>query len=172
MAERRIYLLDANILIQAHKGYYGFDLCPGFWKAIVRQHHENRVFSIDRVKQEIVKGKDKLAQWTDVKAPKTFFKKTDDKTIIEQFAGMMAWVQSEPQYKPEAKDEFATVADGWLIACAKVEGLIVVTGELYKPDIQKKVPIPNVCRQFAVECVNTFQMLRELHIQFVERLLK
>lgn len=51
----------------------------------------------------------------------------------------------------------------------KAEGLIIVTDELYDADIRKKVKIPNVCRQFAVECINTFAMLRELGIRFVER---
>jgi hypothetical protein len=159
-------LLDTNILVEAHKRYYGFDLCPGFWRAVIRQHHDKRIFSIDRVKKEIAQGKDKLTRWTRRSVLKAFFKKTDDFAIIEQFGKMVVWVQAEPQYKPEAKAEFATVADGWLIACAQAEGLTVVTEEVYNQNIQKRVPIPNVCRQFQVECVNTFQMLRELEIKF------
>lgn len=169
MAEPRKYLLDTNILVEAHKRYYGFDLCPGFWKALVRQHGINRIFSIDRVKDEIAQGKDKLAKWTQHRVPNTFFKKTDGGATIEQFSKMVAWVYGESQYKPEAKAEFATVADGWLIACAKAEGLVVVTEEIYNHNIQKKVPIPNVCHQFRVESINTFEMLRDLKIRFVER---
>ncbi|MGA2062698.1 MAG: DUF4411 family protein [Thermoguttaceae bacterium] len=167
MAEQRKFLLDSNILIEAHKRYYGFDLCPGFWTAIILQHQANRVFSIDRVKQEIAKIKDKLDKWTRFKAPKQFFKMTDNETIVKLFGKMIRWVQSESQYKPEAKAEFAEVADGWLIAYAKANGMIVVTHEEYAPDAKKKVPIPNVCRQFGVECVNTFEMLHELGIKFV-----
>ena len=118
MAEPEKYLLDTNILVEAHKRYYGFDLCPGFWKAVVRQHHASRIFSIDRVKTEIAQGKDKLTKWTRKVAPKTFFRKTDSSAIIERFKGMVAWVQDESQFKPEAKAEFLTVADGWLIAYA------------------------------------------------------
>jgi len=169
MAEPKRYLLDANILIEAHKRYYGFDLCPGFWEAVVRQHRANRIFSIDRVKKEIAHGKDELTEWTRLEAPDTLFRKTDNAAVVGQFGRMVAWVQGESQYKPEAKAEFATVADGWLIACAKTEGLIVVSEEVYNRDVKKRVPIPNVCRQFDVEYVNTFDMLRELKIQFVER---
>jgi hypothetical protein len=104
-----------------------------------------------------------------LKVPKTFFKKSDTSPIVERFGGLVAWVQGEPQYKPEAKAEFAEVADGWLVACAQAEGLILVTDEVYNRDIKKKVPIPNVCRQFQVEHINTFKMLRELKIRFVER---
>jgi hypothetical protein len=168
MAKSRKFLLDTNILVEAHKRYYGFDLCPGFWKAVIRQHQDKRIFSIDRVKREIAVGKDKLTRWTRRSVLKKFFKNTDDSAIIEHFGKMVAWVQGESQYKPEAKAEFATVADGWLIACAKAEGLIVVTEEVYNPNTQKRVPIPNVCRQFQVEHINTFEMLRELGIRFVE----
>jgi hypothetical protein len=170
MAEPRKYLLDANILIEAHKRYYSLDLCPGFWEAVVRQHRANRIFSIDRVKKEIDDGKDLLTEWMQQEAPDTLFKRTDIAAVVGQFGKMVAWVQGESQYKQEAKAEFATVADGWLIACAKTEGLIVVSEEMYNRDVKKKVPIPNVCRQFDVEYINTFDMLRELKIQFVERL--
>ena len=167
MADRRKFLLDANIFIEAHKRYYGFDLCPGFWTSMIQQHQANRIFSIDRVNQEIVKNKDKLDQWTRQKAPSSLFKTTDDNAIIELFREMVEWVESESQYRREAKDEFARVADGWLVACAKAEGLIIVTHEVYNPEIQKKIPIPNVCRQFGVEYVNTFDMLRELGVKFI-----
>ncbi|MGW8256063.1 MAG: DUF4411 family protein [Thermoguttaceae bacterium] len=118
MAEQTKFLLDANVLMEAHKRYYSFDLCPGFWKAMILQHQAGRIFSIDRVKQEIAEGKDKLHKWTLQKLAKTFFKKTDRKSIIECFTQIVLWVQSEVQYKLEAKAEFAKVADGWLIACA------------------------------------------------------
>jgi hypothetical protein len=104
-----------------------------------------------------------------LKTPTGFFKTSDSLPIIQQFRKLVAWVQSGEQYKPEAKAEFAKVADGWLIACAQAEGLVLVTDEVYNAGVRKRVPIPNVCRQFQVQYVNTFEMLRELEICFVER---
>lgn len=169
MANQRKYLLDANVFIEAHRRYYGFDLCPGFWTAIVQQHGQNRVFSIDRVKQEIARGKDELVEWVDSHAPDTFFKTTDSQSIIEKFSAMFKWAQDESQYTLEAKAKFASDADGWLVACAKTEGLVVVTHEVFIPDVKVRVPIPNVCRTFKVEYVTTFTMLRDLRIQFCLR---
>ena len=37
----------------------------------------------------------------------------------------------------------------------------------YAPDAKKKVPIPNVCIEFGVHYVNTFEMLRDLGEKFV-----
>jgi len=76
-------------------------------------------------------------------------------------------VHSEAQFAPAARAEFATVADGWVVAFARVNGLIVVTHEDYAPDAKKKVPIPNVCLEFDVEYVNTFEMLEDLKVKFV-----
>ena len=166
MADQRKYLLDSNVFMQAHRLYYGFDICPGFWTAILRQNAASRIFSIDRVQQEIAEGNDQLKKWAQSDAPDTFFRKTNAKAIVDQFGKMITWVQGNSQYTPAAKAEFATVADGWLIACAKSEGLIVVTHEAYDPNTKRKVPIPNVCHEFGVEYIDTFQMLRELRIQF------
>lgn len=48
-AEGWNYILDANVLITAHRTYYGFDLCPGFWTAIIEGFNQRRLFSTVRV---------------------------------------------------------------------------------------------------------------------------
>lgn len=159
------YLLDANVFIQAHRQYYPFDVCPGFWKALLVHHDKNRVFSIDRVKKEIEDGTDRLKTWANEHAPESFFKKTADKTVVDWFAKTIEWVYAEAQFTPAAKTEYANAADGWLVAYAKSNGFVVVTQEVYNPEIKKKVPIPNVCREFAVKCDNTVAMLRALKVQ-------
>jgi hypothetical protein len=169
MSDGKRYVLDANVFIEAHQRYYGFDICPGFWLALARQHEKKRVFSIDKVKAELVRGKDPLSDWTKDRAPGTFFKGTADKRVSDAFADMVNWVQAEQQFTPEAKSLFASVADGWVIAYAKTNGLVAVTHEEYARDVKKKVPIPNVCLEFNVEYCNTFAMLRDLGVQFVLR---
>ena len=57
-------------------------------------------------------------------------------------------------------------ADGWLIAYARALGCTVVTLEIANPNVQRKVPIPNVCDAFGVDYTNTFDMLRALATQF------
>ena len=87
--------------------------------------------------------------------------------MIRWFRKTVEWVTSEPQYNAEAKAEYASVADGWLIAYAKANNLVVVTQEVHRPNIKWKVPIPNVCLQFNVEYMNTLDMLRDLGVQLV-----
>jgi len=167
MSVGRRFVLDANVFIEAHQKYYAFDICPGFWLALVRQHAAKRVFSIDKIKAELVAHGDALNKWVTQTAGNTFFKGTADKSVADVYREMVNWVQGEQQFTPQAKAEFAAVADGWVVAYAKANGLVVVTHEEFAPDVQKKVPIPNVCLEFDVEYCNTFEMLRELGERFI-----
>ena len=131
MTTATTYLLDASPLIQAKRTYYGFDFCPAFWDALVRGHEQGRVFSIDRVKAELDPGKDELTNWADNVAPAAFFLDSKTRTVANEFAPLMEWVQSQDQFFDAAKNEFARtdIADGWLIATAKAHGMTVVTHE-------------------------------------------
>lgn len=158
------FLLDTNVFIEAYQRYYGMDLCPGFWESLEHYCRETRLLSIDRVRNEIVEG-DNLDEWVKQAGDELFASTAEEKTV-EAFRETMTWVQSNGTFLQRAKDEFARGADGWLIAYAKVHGLIVVTQEVLDPDIKKRVPIPNVCRQFAVQYKDTFSMLRSLEVRF------
>ena len=169
MSVGKQFVLDANVFISAHQTYYAFEICPGFWLALIRQHEAKRVCSIDKIKAELVPGDDLLSRWANQLAPATFFKGTADRHVSDAFREMVNWVQGESQFSTTAKAEFAAVADGWVVAYAKANELIVVTHEEYAPGSQRKVPIPNVCVEFNVEYCNTFEMLRELNVEFVLR---
>lgn len=57
------YLLDANVFIQAKNLHYGFEFCPAFWDWLVQENSAGRVFSIERVGDEIQAVDDELAEW-------------------------------------------------------------------------------------------------------------
>lgn len=158
------FLLDTNVFIEAYRRYYAMDLCPGFWACLEHYCQEARLLSIDHVRTEISEG-DALDEWVR-QAPDELFASTADAEVIQTFGDMMRWVQSNENFLPRAKDEFARVADGWLVAYAAVHGFIVVTHEAFDPLTRKRVPIPNVCRQFNVPFLDTFSMLRSLEVRF------
>ena len=161
------YVLDANTFIEAKDRYYGFDICPGFWTSLVTQHIAGRVFGIDRIRDELTEQDDDIKDWIDQRAPESFFKKTEDQAVVDLFQEMVNWVYSEGQFTDASKAQFASVADGWLVAYASVNDLIVTTHEEYAPEAKRKIPIPNVCIEFDVEPVNTFEMLRDLGEKFI-----
>ncbi|CAN5618142.1 DUF4411 family protein [soil metagenome] len=166
MAE--IYVLDANALIQAKRRFYPFDVCPGYWKAVLWHRLQNVVLSVDRVRDEIERGKDDLWDWVKASYGVELFVSTDEGAVIKRYGEMVAWVQAQPQFKPAAKEEFSheEEADAWVAAYAKAtEGGVVVTLEEFSADVQKRVPLPNVCRAFDVEWITPFEMLHRLKVE-------
>ena len=53
-----MYLLDANIFIQAKNRHYAFDVVPGFWRWLERAHGIGIAGSVERVREELLVGKD------------------------------------------------------------------------------------------------------------------
>jgi predicted nucleic acid-binding protein len=155
------YVLDANVFIEAARRYYAFDLVPRFWECLKEQADTGRIQSIDRVKDELARGKDQLADW----ASKDFvdaFASTNEPEVITAFGEIMVWVQSQEQFTDAAKAQCAQCADGWLVAYARVHGLTVVTHEVFSAGAKNRVKIPNICSAFEVLPVDTFAMLRGL----------
>lgn len=72
------YLVDTDAFIRAKNQHYGFDLCPGFWNWIDHEHAAGKVFSIQRVYDELLAGKDDLSNWA--KLRRGMFLKPDQST--------------------------------------------------------------------------------------------
>lgn len=159
-----LYVLDANVLMEAHRRYYAFDLCPGFWECLEHYCGEGCVVSLDRVRDEVQDG-DALADWV-ASAPEAFFVSTADPEVVRLYQDIMAWVHSQPQFLEAAKARFARGADGWLIAYAGARGATLVTHEKFESNAKRTVPMPNVCRQFGVAYCDAFAMLRALEVRF------
>jgi len=153
------------VFIQAHRRYYAFDIHPGFWKCLEHLFQERRIVSIDSVRDELLKGEDNLTDWTK-RLLGHFYFSTENPSIVTKYKSIMDWLDREERYDKSARDQFADSADVWLISCAFAQNQILVTEEVYNAQIRKRVPIPNVARQFGVETVITFTMLRRLGIQF------
>lgn len=162
------YLVDSDVLITAKNLYYAFDICPGFWRSLIRQHRQGRVFSIDRVRGELLAGRktDDLVQWVGKELPATFFLDADGDDVTAVYTEIMLWVQRHPNYFDYAKAKFATGADGWLVAYAKARGGVVVTNEQPAPESKREIKLPDVCGQFEVKPASTFSMLRTLGVRF------
>jgi hypothetical protein len=160
----RTYVLDANVFIEAARRYYAFDIAPPFWQMLIDHANNGLVLSIDRVKVELERGKDELAEW----ASGSFhehFASTEKEDVIAAYRKIMVWSQGQAQFTPGAKAEFARVADGWLVAYALANVCIVVTHEQFNLEAKARIKIPNVCQAFGVQYVDTFQMMRELGVR-------
>lgn len=157
-------LLDADVLIAAHRNYYAPDLCPGFWDCMAHHIAMGQLLIIDRVFREISHPSE-LVEWMG-RIPQHAHVSTSASPIVEAYSDVMDWVQSNSQFTQAAKGAFAGKADGWLVAYAMVAGVSVVTNEVFGPSVRREVKLPNVCRQFGVGYQDTYAMLRNLGAQF------
>ncbi|SUA75937.1 Uncharacterised protein [Nocardia otitidiscaviarum] len=153
-----MYLIDANVLIEAKNRYYAFDIAPGFWAWLDHAYMSRSICSIDAVRDELLEGNDELAVWAD--QHRALFLPMDAQSTAH-FPTLAGWANSR-QYTAAAIEEFTSnTADFYLIAFAKANGHVVVTHEQPKPDARKRVLIPDACIAMNVEFVDTFTMLRK-----------
>src|SRR5438309_2124756 len=121
------YLLDANVFIQAKNLHYGFDFCPGFWDWLDQAHTAGRVFSIEKVGDELLGGADELATWAQPRVGSFFLE--PDPQIVPSLQATSAWA-STGGYEPAAVATFLQVADYYLVAHAHAHTDTVVTHEI------------------------------------------
>ncbi|HOC91374.1 MAG TPA: DUF4411 family protein [bacterium] len=164
--ENAVYILDADVFIRAARDYYAFDINPQFWEKLVLLAEAGRIASVDKVKLELDRGNDALKQWVNQRFSKAF-KSCDDEEVTTAFADTMKWVNAQQQFAIAAKSDYASKADGWLVAYAKAKDCVIVTQEKYAREVRNRVPIPNICKAFDVTCVDTFEMLRNLGVVFL-----
>ena len=158
------YCLDSNTFIQANIQYYGLDFCPAYWDWLRKQNSEGVVFSIVNIRDELVKVDTILSVWVK-NCNIRFFLEIDAETI-DNYKLVVQWV--DVNYKGEAeKTRFLGGADPWLIAFCMTHNHVLVSQEVMAADNSTKIKIPNVCKQFKVEYLNTFEMLRREKATFI-----
>ena len=157
------YLLDANVFIQAKRLHYGLDFCPAFWEWLIARNTAQRVFSIEKVGDEIDAGGDELADWATQRGAGFFLQ--PDPVVLPALASVSAWATSQG-YEPAAVNTFLQVADYYLVAHALAHKHTVVTHEIASSST-KKIKIPNVCIGLGIKCMTPFEMLRHERARFV-----
>lgn len=150
------YLLDAIIFIQAKNLHYGFDFCPAFWDWLIAGNQSKRVYSIEKVGDEIVAGDDELSTWASARGDGFFLK--PDPSLLPVLGTVSGWVTSQ-KYDPAAVSTFLQVADYYLVVQALAHGDTIVTHEI-PADSKKKIKIPNVSIGLGIKCMSPYEMLR------------
>lgn len=157
------YLLDANIFIQAKNLYYSFDFCPAFWDWLDEANNSGKVFSIDKVRTELIAGDDTLATWAAGRGTDFFLPLSSD--IIPSLPVVSRWANSG-RYEQVAVNTFLQVADYYLVAYAHAKSFIVVTHEIPSPST-KRIKIPDACIDLDVAVMSPYEMLRTERARFV-----
>jgi hypothetical protein len=165
MSQNPIFLLDTNVFIQSSQRYYAFDIAPGFWEELISYAELGRVMSIDKVKKELIS--ERIKNWSTEYFQK-WFESTNEPDVINAYQKIIRWAFAH-DYTDKAKEDFSNIADSWLIAFSYAKKYTLVTEETYNENCKKRIKIPNICREFSIRYINTFQMLRELNIKWEKK---
>jgi hypothetical protein len=160
------YLLDTNVFIPAKNEYFDFEICPGFWAWLLQSHQRGRVFSIDHVRTELLRGQDgqdPLTDWARARNKRFFVKQDDD--VTRAMRRVAQWAQRHSS--PEARDKFLGSADAALVAFGLAAGNTVVTHERSRPGKTTNVKIPDACAAMGVAVVSAKEMLLAEKASFV-----
>ncbi|MCF8999830.1 DUF4411 family protein [Acinetobacter nectaris] len=157
------YLLDTNIYINFYERYYIFDCFPSFWEKI------KVVINSNVVLPDIVINEHYQDEWfkkwleQNFKGVSCKYKDYD-----HEWAEVIQYIANNDCYSEKAltNDKSWThekIADGWLIAIAKKDNLVIVTSENRNINLSKNQPsqnpkVPDIANDFGVRCIsmNTF----------------
>jgi Domain of unknown function (DUF4411) len=159
-----VYLLDANVFIDAKNRHYGFDFVPGFWDWLVDKHAAGILCSIHDVKKELEAATDDLSVW--VKNHSGLFVPLDA-GVQASLQRLAAWANSG-SFTGAAVTTFLAGADYSLVAYAHAHSHVIVTHERSRPNAKARILIPDACTALGVTCMDPFEMLRTEGAKFVQ----
>jgi predicted nucleic acid-binding protein len=157
------YLVDANVFIQAKNLYYRFDFCEAFWTWLLQAHEAGLVYSIKKVKKELMGGdkSDLVRKWVADLPDDFFLDDVTDQNVMRTYAKLMQWSSANTHFLSQAKAEFAKpdVADAFLIAVAKQHGYEIISQEKSNIASKKKIYLPDAANAFDVDTIFVYDML-------------
>ena len=155
-----LYLLDANVLIDASRDYYPFRRVPEFWDWLIDRATQGQVKIPLEIFEEILAGRDDdLTRWLNDNRDELLLDENVERTLVARVTAQ--------GYAPNlTEEEVERVGrDPFLIAYAlgDPEQRTVVTTEVSKPKKQRaNRHIPDVCDDLDVLHCNTYQFIEDL----------
>lgn len=158
-----MYLIDSDVFIDAKNRHYPFDVVPAFWDWIVRAHRTGRVFTVQKVAEEVLAGGDELATW--MRAQPASFRLLPGSADQVSMQMVSQWANGAG-YTQAAVAAFLQAGDYFLVAQALTLRYIVVTHETPDPQARRRIKIPDACKAVGVQWMTPFEMLRTENARF------
>ncbi|MCY4038535.1 MAG: DUF4411 family protein [Hyphomicrobiales bacterium] len=154
-----LYLLDANVLISAHRNYCPIDRRPQFWEWLIREGAAGHAKVPLEIYNEIADGNDLLAKWVTEKEVinALVLNEEIDRSILNRVFEQAYGLNMDDIGLDEAD------RDPFLVAYALMGGdRCVVTKETSEPlKSRRNRKVPDACNDLGVLCVTDLQFYRE-----------
>lgn len=156
-----LYLLDANVLIDANRDYYPMGRVPEFWEWLVREGEAGRVKIPVEIFEEVKEGTDDLAVWIKeerVKEALILNVEADTELVSRAVENGYAADLTDDEILQIGRDPFLL---GY--ALSDPANHCIVTTEVSKPTKQRaRKHLPNSAASLGLNTCNTFQMIQRL----------
>ncbi len=160
-----LYLLDANVLIDANRDYYPIARVPEFWDWLLEMGRSGRIKVPEEIYEEVIYPRPSM----DKEDPLVEWLKSNREMLVldEEAAVELVGRVTEEGYANDLTDvEVNKIGrDPFLVAYALADrqNRSVVTTEHSSPKKQRaNRKLPDVCNDFNVSCINTFTLIQEL----------
>ena len=161
-----LYLLDANVLIDANRDYYPIERVPEFWDWLKEMGDLGRVKIPEEIFEEIVlpppKYRDVLVEWLQAnKSAMVLDEQVNEDLLVQVIDDGYADDLSDVDIEKVGMDPFLIA-----YAVAYPSERLVITTEHSKPSrTRANRHVPDVCNDLRVGCEDTFYMIRRLNFR-------
>jgi hypothetical protein len=142
------------------------DFCPKFWIWIDDQFANGILGACMAVHDELIDGNDELAKWAEDRKDSGFFIPASQE--MQSIVGDIS-EHVMNKYPRQHAEVFLAKADPWVIAHGKVSKLTVVTNEGAVNMQSTKPKIPNICKIYSVQNIDSITLLRLLKPPFMSK---
>ncbi|MBT3801102.1 MAG: DUF4411 family protein [Bacteroidetes bacterium] len=155
------YSIDTSAILDAWVRHYPHDIFPSFWNRFKSLAKSQVGIATELIDHELGKKDDGCHKWFKENNLSGFFVE-----LTDSVQNAVSDILKNPNYQRLIEDrKGAYRADPFVIALAKVEDLIVVTGEKATNNLNKP-KIPDVCKDMGIECINILDLMRREGWQF------
>ncbi len=161
------YLLDTNIYINFYERAYRFEYFPSFWEAFEKVL--NQFVVLPKIVVDETNKSDEFKEWLEQNFNGEYL---NHKDYAEEWSQVIQHIAKHPCYSDKALIDLRSwthekIADGWLIAIAKKDGLTIVTDERANPNLNTQNPsgavkIPDIARDFGIKCITMNEFFQEI----------
>ncbi|EAC7024830.1 DUF4411 family protein [Listeria monocytogenes] len=161
------YLLDTNIYISFYDRYYKYNFFPSFWSKF--ETIINECIIIPKIVVNEQTQNEWFKDWLRNNYTESIY---DHKKYFSEWSNILSSIAENPVYNDGALTSdngwaHEKIADPWIIAIAKIEGLTLVTEERKHPHLNPAKPsgsvkIPDICKDFNVRCITMNEFFEEI----------
>lgn len=154
-----LYLLDANVLIDADRNYYQMNKVPEFWEWLVHCAEKGTIKIPFEIYTEILKGEDALSKWITEHKESLIIERVIKPKHIDDI--IHAGYDCDPK---KDTDIVKLGADPFLLAYAYMlqledKGVCIISNEASKPRRQgANQKIPDIAKKMNIPCGDIFYL--------------